>query len=479
MDVKDILAPLDVEIKKVSLLGGDLAVIVVPLEHADAAMRAKREMDTAIRCGDFLVLGAFGMNSDEASAHFISIPKGISTFPKDATDAQALFFQAVERLNSSRAPSPWARGLWEGMRDMSFLGADGEDRFLKSSFYQFAAFMAERPDVVGRLAAALGPSDRHWLEDVLPARVVDTSGRDGTGSDGDDDVTSIIESWNFKEKFAAKVELGRSTLRRFRTIEHLFTLPSISLEIIEAASDPLSAAFRMARIIEKDPVLTSRVLKVVNSAFYGFRRQIVSVERAVVILGNDEVVNLAFSIAVHQIMDRIAPRHAAVLWEHSLMTAHLAQWLGGQFGCAGLNEMYTAGLLHDFGKIVFLQKGATSAGITGMSTVADLALEERETGLSHAEMGAYVAERWNLPEDLVDTLLTHHLPGNAKDVMRSVVVHLADALAHNAFIPFDDINAGARRALGGACPSLLPPEVVSRRYDYTLKRVRTLLELER
>lgn len=475
MEIRDILAPLDVELKKVSLLGGNMAVIVVPIEHAEAAMRAKRETDTALRCGDYLVVGAFGMSSDDASAHFLSIPKGIASYPKDAGDASSLFFQAVERLSNNKTSTPWAKELWDGLKEMSSPPVDGEDRFLKSSFYQFASFLAERPELVGRLGSVMSASERHRLEDTLPVGVVSSS-RSAGEDEGTTDAAATIADWHFKEKFAAKVELGKSTLRRFRSIEHLFTLPSISYEIIEAASDPMSAASRMARIIDKDPVLTSRVLKVVNSAFYGFRRQIVSVERAVVILGNDEVVNLAFSIAVHQIMDKVAPRHAVVLWEHSLMTAHLAQWLAGLFGSTSVNEMYTVGLLHDFGKIVFLQKGLAPRGFSGISTMKDLAEEERAMGISHAEMGAYVAERWNLPEDLVDALLTHHMPCNARDVTKAVVIHLADAIAHTGTIPLDEINAGAMRIVGDN--DMLTPEAVARRHEYTIKRVRTLLEME-
>jgi putative nucleotidyltransferase with HDIG domain len=477
MEFKDILAPLDIELKKVSMLGGSMAIVVVPYENMDMALRAKRETDTAIKYGDYLVMGVFGMGADEASTQFLSIPKGIAVFPKEGSDAQALFFAAVERLNMSKVGSPWVKSLWDSIKETSVPDADsdGEGKLLTGSFYQFYAFMASHPEEMGRIVTTMNPADRHWIEDILPFGMVSAYAQAAVVPEGD--LSRFIEGWNYKEKLERKRELGKVTLRKFRTMEHLFTLPSISREIIEMAGDPLVAASKMAKIIEKDPVLTSRLLKVVNSAFYGFRRQIVSVEHAVVILGNDEVVNLAFSIAVHQIMDRIAPKQGILLWEHSLMVAHLAQWLGPLLGCTAANALYTLGLLHDFGKIIFLQRGYTPGELTTMSSLQDLAGEEKETGMSHAEMGAFIAEKWNLPEDIVDGLLSHHLPSKAKDTCMAVTVHLADSIAHTAALSLNEINTAAARFLGPDKMTLLSGEVVSKRHEYVHTRVKALLDM--
>lgn len=477
MDLKDNLAPLDIELKKVSMLGGSMAIVVVPYENMDMALRAKREMDTAIRHGDYLVLGVFGLGADEASTQFLSIPKGIAVFPKDGGDIQALFFEAVERLNLNKGSSPWVKSLWDSIKETSGHGGDGdgEGKLLTNAFYQFYAFLAAHPTEINLIVANMSLSDRHWIEDLLPFGMVKSF--TDTATVPDEALSQLIEGWNYKEKLERKRDLGKTTLRKFRTIEHLFTLPSISREIIELAGDPMAAASKMAKIIEKDPVLTSRLLKVVNSAFYGFRRQIVSVEHAVVILGNDEVVNLAFSIAVHQIMDRIAPKQGVLLWEHSLLVAHLAQWLGPLLGCSAVNALYTLGLLHDFGKIIFLQRGYTPGDLTAFSMLPELAAEEKETGMSHAEMGAFVAERWNLPEDIVDGLLSHHLPGKARDVCLAVTVHLADMIAHTAALNLSEANTAAARFLVPDVMALLTEEVIAKRHAYNLTRVKALLDM--
>jgi hypothetical protein len=84
MELKDILAPLEIELKKVSMLGGNMAIVVIPSDQADTALRAKSETDTAIKYNDYLVIGVFGMGADEASSQFLSIPKGIAVYPKTA-----------------------------------------------------------------------------------------------------------------------------------------------------------------------------------------------------------------------------------------------------------------------------------------------------------------------------------------------------------------------------------------------------------
>lgn len=215
-----------------------------------------------------------------------------------------------------------------------------------------------------------------------------------------------------------------------------------------------------------------------NSAFYGFHRQIDSVEHAIVILGNEEVVNLAFSIAIHKVLETISATHAQRLWEHSLVVAHLSQWLGPLMGYKSGDKIYTVGLLHDFGKIVFLQRGHFISDLDSPSSLEDLANEEMDSGLSHAEMGAYVAERWNLPAGIVDALLSHHLPGKAKDVELSMTIHIADIIAHSGTIDMDKLNYAAVRFLSERKGPQLSQEMVSQMYQEIRGRVQLILDID-
>ncbi|HHO75365.1 MAG TPA: HDOD domain-containing protein [Deltaproteobacteria bacterium] len=477
MEEKDIFAVLDIELEKVRSLEGSMSIVVIPMKYADKALGYKREVDTAVRYKEYLVVGLFGMEADQASALFLSIPKGIAVYPYDGKDIQALFFEATGRLQEMGS-APWVKRLWDSIKETKAMERleDPESRFISASFYQFLALLASRPHDLARISADMNEMDRHWVKDYLPHGLAQSLDND-TCSQGEQ-VTDLLQEWQYKERMELKQEKGKKTLRKFRNIEHFFTLPSISQEIIDLASDVLLAASKMARIIEKDPVLTSRVLKVVNSAFYGFHRQIDSVEHAIVILGNDEVVNLAFSIAIHKILETISAPHAQRLWEHSLLVAHLSQWLGPLMGYKFKDKIYTVGLLHDFGKIVFLQRGHFISDTGNPSSLEDLAKEEMDSGLSHAEMGAYIAERWNLPSGIVDALLCHHLPGKAKDTALAVTVHLADIIAHTGSIHMDMVNNAAIRFLSERKGPALSAEMVSKAYQETLSRVKLVLEVQ-
>jgi HD-like signal output (HDOD) protein len=477
MEEMEILASLDIEIQKVGSLGGVMSIVVVPDRYADKALGYIREVDTALRYKDYVVIGLFGLEADEASALFLSIPKGIAVYPQDGRGIQALFFEAVERLKM-KGGSSWVKRLWDSIKETKSFERqeDPESKFISASFYQFFSMLVSHPGELARIMADMSETDQYWVKDYLPYGFLSSLG--SNSSTKKSDVTALFEEWQYSEKMSLKQNKGKKTLRKFRNIEHLFTLPSISREIIELSSDALLAASKMAEIIGKDPVLTSRILKVVNSAFYGFHRKIDSVEHAVVILGNDEVVNLAFSIAIHKVLDTISPKYAQQLWEHSLIVAHLSQWLGPILGYTSKDKIYTVGLLHDFGKIVFLQRGHFISDIESSSSLDDLAREEMDSGLSHAEMGAYVAERWNLPTGIVDALLCHHLPGKAKDAALTITVHLADIIAHYGKIDMDKINNAAVRFLSIRKGPPISQDMVSQKYEEIKDRVKLVLDIQ-
>ncbi len=473
----DILAPLDVELQKVRSLGGSMSIVVIPQRYADKALGYKRAVDTAVSMKDYLVVGLFNTQASEASARFLSLPKGIAVYPQDGKEIETLFFEALERLRFM-GTTPWVKRLWDSIKDTrsSEFKDDPESRFISSTFYQFLAFLAAHPTEMKYLLKGSDNPELSWVMDYLPYGHGNTGESHQNENVSEDDITALVQSWHYQEKMETKSEKGKNTLRRFRNIEHLFTLPSISQEIIGLAGDTLLAASKMAGIIEKDPVLTSRILKVVNSAFYGFHRQIDSVEQAVVILGNDEVINLAFSIAIHKILETISPEVAKRLWEHCLVVAHLSQWLGPYMGYTNKQRLYTVGLLHDLGKIVFLQRGHFIGGFAGPASLEDLAGEEIDSGISHAEMGGYIAERWNLPEAIVDGLMSHHLPSKARDMSLAVTVHLADVLAHCGGIDLAKVNSAAVSYLSERKGPAISQDELSQRAGDIVQRVKTILE---
>ncbi|HQI01319.1 MAG TPA: HDOD domain-containing protein, partial [Deltaproteobacteria bacterium] len=103
--------------------------------------------------------------------------------------------------------------------------------------------------------------------------------------------------------------------------------------------------------------------------------------------------------------------------------------------------------------------------------------EESESGISHAEMGAYVAERWNLPEAIVDALLSHHMPGKAKDMELSLTVHLADVIAHCGRIDMSKVNNAAVRFLSERKGPALSQDTIIQTAEEIMKRVKVVLDV--
>ena len=138
-------------------------------------------------------------------------------------------------------------------------------------------------------------------------------------------------------------------------ISHIATLPEITLRIIELVEDPTSTAQDLHKIISNDPALCSRILKVVNSAFYGLPRQIGSINRAVVLLGLNAVKNIAIAASLTKLFrgGELCPQFSARdLWIHSIATAAGSKLICDEMKLGLPDEAFLAGLIHDIGIMV-------------------------------------------------------------------------------------------------------------------------------
>ena len=171
-------------------------------------------------------------------------------------------------------------------------------------------------------------------------------------------------------------------------------------------------------VVEKDPVMTMKFLRVINSAYYGLPQKITSVAQSVVYLGINTVKNLALSFAAVGILPRMNTAGFDVqrYLLHSLVVAGVARQLATQFarGEVDPGDCYIAGLLHDFGKVVFAQFLAVEfRGALAHAVEHSVPLHEAEQaviGVSHGLVGALLAKRWAFPEHLVDCIRDHHNP---------------------------------------------------------------------
>ena len=244
-------------------------------------------------------------------------------------------------------------------------------------------------------------------------------------------------------------------------LDEVATLPSTLVRILSVVQDESTTALDLAAEISADPALTMKILGTVNSSYYGFHRQINSIPDAVVILGFDDVERLALAISVINIFgrDRESARALHLLWRHSLACSVVAGCLESHFRTriTGMNGAHIAGLLHDIGKAVISQFFPEA-----MSPISRLVLEdglsvcdaEREVleGCTHCDVGAWVAERWALPKDLVESIGFHHNPEAVPpDHVLTHTAHLADAICNRVGIKTINIGVPCE-----ASPALSP-----------------------
>lgn len=202
-------------------------------------------------------------------------------------------------------------------------------------------------------------------------------------------------------------------------IEKVPTLPIVVNSILEMMEDPKTSAEDVNRIIRMDQALTARILKIVNSAFYGFPRQISTVTQAVVILGFNAVKSLALSASIIQLFGNKSQDGFDVkgLWEHSISTGIMANMVGRRINYPLPEECLIAGILHSIGKLIFDQYLHTlfiQAVKKAKKEKKLLHHAEREVfGTDHCRVGSMLAEKWRLPLQLVEAINYYPNPGLA------------------------------------------------------------------
>ncbi|NLF31194.1 MAG: HDOD domain-containing protein [Planctomycetes bacterium] len=220
-------------------------------------------------------------------------------------------------------------------------------------------------------------------------------------------------------------------------IDRLLTLPQIITQINEVIESEKAGASDLQRVIKADPVLSTKILQLVNSAYYGLPGRVGSLEKAVVLLGMTAVKNLAIAASVEQMFDRLhlpGPLTGRDMWRHCLAVATAARELAQRASMVYLEEVFMAGLIHDLGLLAAAQsvpQDVAKLVETAMSSKASWAAAELEIlGMSHATAGAHLARKWHFPGYLVDMIADHHAwPDKPVSSDLAGVVYLADTLA--------------------------------------------------
>jgi len=253
--------------------------------------------------------------------------------------------------------------------------------------------------------------------------------------------------------------------RELMVLDRLPSAPEIAQRMLVAINRDDSSVDHVATLIERDPALTARLLRLANSAFFASRARVGSIPQAVVVLGFPRVRDLALGLSVWSSFDGKDPagrRYRKKLWMHSAMVAAAAQMLSQRTrGDGGL--AFAAGLLHDVGKLVLgLRLGGSYWSLLDEAAERGdgaAALESEAFGCHHATIGGWLLQLWGLPAEIVEAVALHHDPLRAEFGMdASSAVGVA-----NRLIDATDPESGAVRQdilseVGEFLPGLFDPE---------------------
>jgi len=203
-------------------------------------------------------------------------------------------------------------------------------------------------------------------------------------------------------------------LAKIETSRSLPTLPHILLQLIDICNQEEKGIRDLSKVINKDPSISERLLRLVNSAYYSLKQKITSIDQALLLLGMDAVKNIALSSSVYQVFHRPGRKSAfnlKLFWWHSLSCATIARRLAIRIQHPGPDEAFLAGLMHDIGKIVLwnnFEQQYENILKTSAYRTPELLEGEQVFGLGHAEAGAWLIRRWDLHSFMPDAVLYHH-----------------------------------------------------------------------
>jgi putative nucleotidyltransferase with HDIG domain len=218
-------------------------------------------------------------------------------------------------------------------------------------------------------------------------------------------------------------------------------MPTIAARVMQIVNDPHSSAEDVAKFISRDVALTSKVLRLANSAFYGIPRTISSVNSAIVILGFNTIRSLVLSASVLKVFPSkpgLAAFDRKAFWKHSFMVGIASRMVAQLYRRKKLVDMetaFSAGLLHDIGKVILEQysnedylpvlKAARERGIPLVQA------EKEMLGLTHADVSGMLVDKWQMPNELRGPIANHHAPGADKASQEMAgIIHYANHLCH-------------------------------------------------
>jgi len=245
---------------------------------------------------------------------------------------------------------------------------------------------------------------------------------------------------------------SKTMMKKLERIEDLPTLPTILFEVNRLLEDINTSAKKLSDTIGKDQSMVVKILRLVNSAFYGFRSKISDISNAVVLLGFNTVRNSIISVSIIKAFsgkNDLKGFDITGFWKHSIAVAVTSKRLAEKCRVEAPDNCFVAGLIHDIGKLIlsqYFQDLFTKVWITSQKeNLAFYEAEKKEISVKHPMIGSFLAKKWQFPDYLVDTVKCHHaVRKTVSNYELLLIVHAADTIVnHFALEPEKAIDISA------------------------------------
>lgn len=233
--------------------------------------------------------------------------------------------------------------------------------------------------------------------------------------------------------------IAKSPADMVKGMVKLVSLPHVCIRVNLMVDDPSFSNKDIGEVISQDASLTVRLLKIANSAFYGFQSKIETVSRAVTVIGSHELRDLVLAVSAVRTFSNIPIDLAnmASFWRHSMFCGIVSKLLASKCNVLHTERLFVSGLLHDIGQLIIFHKLPELS--RKMLRRVDLTeedyyqIEESFLQFNHGDVGAELMKNWNLPPTLQNAIKYHHNPGKAEsDQLEASIIHLANAITHIA-----------------------------------------------
>lgn len=224
--------------------------------------------------------------------------------------------------------------------------------------------------------------------------------------------------------------------RILKTLKDLPAMPQVAQKAREVINNPVSSFKDLARVIETDQAIVTRILKVANSPFYGLSGKISSVQHASVVLGVKTLMEVLGIACSSEILGQKLPGYdldSGELWKHSLAVASASQLIAMRINPSLEQDAFSAGIIHDAGKIILdpyvLERKDAFRAFVDEGKRTFLSAEQEILGFDHAQLASDVCARWHIPGHVARAVRYHHDPTPSEGDLLSYIVHMADAIA--------------------------------------------------